>query len=104
MMARKYIPAGEKVAIWLTAGERKLILDLMCLDDEFEKVIRETPPGTPIAFTLEEWDLFGGYVAAEANHTSDRKLQNRLDAIFDKIQQVLDTYTDEEPELDLKQA
>ena len=99
MMTRKHIPAGEKVAVWLTAGERKLILDRMCLDDECEKVVLETPPGTPIAFTLEEWDLFGGCVAAEANHTSDKKLQKRLDGIFEKIQEVLDTHTDEEPEL-----
>jgi hypothetical protein len=98
MMTRKQIPVGEKVGLWLTAGERKVILDLMCLDDECEKVVRETPPGRPIAFTLDEWDLFGGYVAAEANHTDDKRLQKKLDAIFEKTQEVLNTHTDEGPE------
>jgi hypothetical protein len=95
-MTRKQIPAGERVSVWLTAGERKLILGLICLDDEFERVVRETPSGTPIALNLEEWDLFGGYIAAEANHTSDKRLQKRLDTIFGKIQRVLDSHTDEE--------
>lgn len=99
MKTRKHISPGDKVTVWLTAGERKLILDLMCLDDEFEEVVRETPPGKPIALTLAEWDLFAGFIAGEANHTPDKKLQKRLDAIFEKIQKVLDNYTDEEPQL-----
>jgi hypothetical protein len=99
MKTRKHISPGEKVTVWLGAGERKLILDLMCLDDEFEEVVRETPPGKPVALTLAEWDLFAGFIAGEANQTPDKKLQKRLDAIFEKIQTVLDNYTDEEPQL-----
>ncbi len=92
-----HIKSSTKVGLELTAAERNLIIDLMCLDDEFEEVVRETPPGKPIALTLAEWDLFAGFIAGEANHTPDKKLQKRLDAISEKIQKVLDSYTDEEP-------
>ena len=37
-----------------------------------------------------------GYVAAEANHTPDRKLKRELLDIFGRIEQLLYTYTDED--------
>jgi len=99
-MKEKHIKPGTKVGLKLTAAERKLILDaLRCLDQEYEQVVRDTPSGKPIQLTLDDWDDFGGFLAAEANHTPDKKLQKKLEGIFQKIQGVLDTYTDEEPEL-----
>ena len=40
--------------------------------------------------------------AAEANHTEEKKLKKKLDAIFNKVQKILDTHTDEEPPKTLK--
>ncbi len=40
-------------------------------------------------------DELGGFVAAEANHTKDKKLRKELDHLFDRIQTTLDSYTDE---------
>ena len=97
MNTRKHIKPGTKIGLNLTAAERKLILDdLMSLDDNYVQVIRDTPANQPVQFTLDEWDDFGGYIAAEANHTEDKKLGKKLDAIFNKVQKVLDTHTDEE--------
>ena len=93
MNRRKQIEHGSKVGLKLTAAERKLILDLTCLDDNYAQVIRDTPTSQPVEFALDDWEDFGGYVAAEANHTEDKKLGKKLDAIFDKIQKILDTYT-----------
>jgi len=98
MTTKKPIPPGEKLPLKLTAAERTLVLEqLPCLDLDYEQVIRDTPAGHPILLDLGELDDFGGYVAAEANHTKDKKLQKKLDAIFQKIQDLLDTHTDEEP-------
>jgi len=100
MPTRKQITATTKVPLKLTAAERKLILDdLMSLDDNYAQAIRETPTTRPVQFTLDEWEDFGGYIAAEANHTPDKKVQKKLDAIFQKVQNILDAHTDEEPEL-----
>lgn len=98
MDRRKRIKPGTNVGLKLTAAERKLILDdLMVLDDSYAQAIRETPTDRPVQFSLDEWEDFGGYIAAEANHTEDKKLGKKLDAIFNKVQKILDTHTDEEP-------
>jgi hypothetical protein len=102
MDRRKQITPNTKIGLKFSEAERKLILDLMCLDDKYAKVIRDTPADEPVQFTLNDWDDFGGYIAAEANHTEDNKLGKKLDAIFNKIQKILDTYSDEEPPKTLK--
>ena len=94
----KHIQPDEKVGLKITAAERNLLCeDVTFLDDEYPDAIRQTPADQPVKFTLADWDDLGGYIAAEANHTEDRRLKKKLDAIFDKIQEILDTYTDEEP-------
>ena len=98
MPLKKHIQPGEKVPLKLTPSERAIVLEgLICLDKEHEQVIRDTPTGKPIMMSLDAFDDLGGYVAAEANHCEDKKKQNKLDAIFRKIEKVLDGYTDEEP-------
>jgi len=103
MPTKKQIQPGEKVPLKLTAAERKLVLeDLMCLDQDYEQIIQGTPTGKPVMMTLDDLDDFGGYIAAEANHCEDTKKQKKLDAMFEKIQSVMDRYTDEEPPQTLK--
>ena len=93
----KHIRPDEKVGLKFTASERKLILDdVMCLDEQYADAIRQTPVNEPVEFTLDDWGDLGGYIAAEANHTEDKKLRKKLDAIFNKVQKILDSYTDEE--------
>lgn len=102
MPTRKQIRPGEKVPLKLTASERKLVLaDITCLDRKYEQVIRDTPSGEPVMMTLDDLDEFGGYVAAAANHC-DNKQQKKLDAVFEKIQSVMNSYTDDEPPQTLK--
>ena len=97
MPTKKQIQPGEKVPLKLTAAERKLVLDdVTCLDTGYEQIIRDAPSGKPVMMTLDDLDDFGGYIAAESNHCDDRKKQKKLDAIFEKIQSLLETYTDEE--------
>jgi len=55
-------------------------------------------PGEPpvFHFTLDDLDELAGFVAAEANHAKDKKLQKELDQLCDRIQATLDGYTDED--------
>ena len=103
MPTKKQIEPGERVPLKLTAAERKLVLeDLMCLDDNYEQIIRDTPIGKPVMMTLDDLDDFGGYIAAEANHCDDKKKVKRLDRVFEKIQALQDTYIYEEPPQTIK--
>ena len=95
-MWKKCISPGERVPLKLTPTEIRAILEgLMCLDREYEKLIQEAPAGKPVMMTLDDLEDFGGYIAAEANHTEDKRLGRKLDRVFDKCQRLLETYTDE---------
>ena len=95
---KKRIQPDEKLPLKLTATERKLVLEgLLCLDEELEQIVTGTPAGQPVRMTLDDLEDFGGYIAAEANHCEDKAKRRKLDAIFDKIQGLLDTFTDVEP-------
>ena len=88
----------EKVAIKLSLPERKLILgDPIHIHKELADPIRTTPTGAPVMLTLDDLEVLGGFVAAEANHTTDKKLRKKLDTIFSKIQDSLETHTAEAP-------
>jgi hypothetical protein len=102
MGTRKHSKPGSEVGLKLTEAERQLLLDLTCLDDNYAQVIKGTPPDQPVQFTLDEWEDFGDYIAAEANHAEDRRQEKRLDALFSKIRNLLDTQVEEQPPVALK--
>jgi hypothetical protein len=100
-MARQYtIPLDQKVGLKLTATERKLLDQQLIL--EYEEVIHGTPTGDPVMLTLDDWDDLNGYIAAQANHTEDMKVERKLDKIFGRIQNLIDKNTEEEPPQSLK--
>ena len=99
MPTKKHIQPGEKVPIKLTAAERKLVLeDLMCLDEDYEQIIQDTPTGKPVMMTLDDLDDFGCYIAADSHHCDDTKKQKKLGTIFQKVQDLLERYTVDEPQ------
>jgi len=95
---RTYIQPGQKLELDLTPVERKAILDdLLSLPPEYEAMLKKIHPEQPLLLTLDELEDFSGYVAAEANHTTSKKLRGILDRAFTKMTDLLDAYTDEEP-------
>ena len=83
MTNKKIIRPCEKVPLNLNDAERALVLEVVNLmDDEYLDAVRRTPPGQPILLDHRALDDFGGHIAAEANHTTDKKLQRKLDVIF----------------------
>ena len=70
---------------------------LTLLPSKFEDAVKGTPAKEPVMLTLDDLEELGGYIAADTNHTQDKKKGKKLDAIFQKIQKLLGTHTDEEP-------
>ena len=95
---RVHIKPNEKVPLELNERERELILEHTFADEELTNRFRVVPRKgeRPVfRFTLDDLDELGGFVAAEANHTRDKKLRKELEHLFDRIQTTLDSYTDE---------
>jgi hypothetical protein len=96
---RKRIRPDDKVPLELNDRERELILNHSFADEELTARLRIVPrPNEPpvCRFTLDEWDELAGYVAAEANHANDKKLQKEWDRLFARLAAVLESYTDED--------
>jgi hypothetical protein len=95
---RKRIAADEKVALELSDRERDLIMKHAFAGDELTDRLRILPrPGEPPAyrFTLDELDELAGYVAAEANHSKVKKLEEELRRLYARFAAVLGSYTDD---------
>ena len=103
MTDKNRIGKYDKFGLQLTQVESRLILDgVASLPQEIARTIEATPAKQPIMMTLDDWRELVGHIASEANDTGDKKLQRRLDTIFSKIQDLLDSQTDEEPSTSLK--
>lgn len=73
-MRRKRIEPGQRVDVRLTPRERNLILER----------------------TLDDVDDLAGHLAAEANHCSEPRVRRVLDAVYDRLANIEDTFTDAE--------
>lgn len=103
MARKKQIQSNEKIGLKLTPAERTLLLkDLNILPTEHQEAIKGAPANEPVMLTLDDLDDLGGYVAAEANHCDDKRKQKKLDTVFQKIQRLIKTHSDEEPPRALK--
>jgi len=98
---RKRISPTDKVSLKLTDRQRALIIEHTFAPDYLTDSIRPGPivagdKPLPAAFTLDEWEELHGYVAAEANHCDERMLERELYRICDRVQEILDTHTDQD--------
>jgi hypothetical protein len=90
---------GTKLRLRFSEDERRLILDdvtiSMGLSDAQTKAL-EKAKQPALSMTLVDWEDFGGYVASASNHARDgSKLQRRADALSDRIQVLLESFTEE---------
>lgn len=90
------IPQGTKLPVKLTIRERNLILEETFCDPKVLKVAVVTGKGIEVEWTLDEIEDVQGYIAAEANHTKNSKLERELDKLSDKLQVYLDSYDDKD--------
>jgi hypothetical protein len=96
---KKVVAPDTRLPLTLTDRERQLILEESFAPEELTNRLRIVPPaGKPLIarFTLEDLDELSGYIASEANHAKNRKLQKEWEAVFDKIDDILSSHTDEQ--------
>src|SRR5712692_3313084 len=99
-MIRKFIKPCTRLAIRLSTRERDLVVERAFLDPEIEAELRQAmPTGSKLVvnLNLDDLDDLLGCVAAEANHCDDGKVRRALDAVCDRLSNLLDQYTDEPP-------
>jgi hypothetical protein len=96
MNLRKKISESTCVPVELTARERQLILEHSFAGEELLAPLRELPGiGKQVAhYTLYDLEELQGFIAAEANHTSDRRLENALSSLHEYLQQEMEKYDD----------
>ena len=103
MSRKKRLAKGKRVGLKLSTDERKLILGSpLPIHRGLAESIRATATRAPVLLTLDELEDLGGYVSAAANHPTDKKLRKKLDDIFSKIDDLLETHSDEESPRSLK--
>ena len=95
MSNRKRIAHKEPLEVVLSARDAELIDKHTFADLNYVERLKKTPGSDNRLsgkFTLDELDDLLGYIAAEANHTKSRKLEKELDALYDRLQNLVDSY------------
>ena len=95
-MTRRKIQADEKVTVRMTMRDRELLTEYSLGDPEYAERLHpaETGKGLLGEYTLDDLEDMLGYVAAEANHTDDKKLRRELDALFDRLLRIQRSFDD----------
>lgn len=95
-MRRKKIKEGEKIPVKLRRGDVKLIEGLTLFDRDYIDRLTSSPDSTVMLgyFTLDELDDLLGCVAADANHTENRRLEKQLDSLFARLRAIMESYDD----------
>jgi len=96
---RKKIKYGEPVDVSFTQEERTLILEYTLAGPDLTDRLRIASTRQKklvVKFTLDDLDELLGYIAAEANHSEDPKLQKWLDSLHDQLETKMESYDDGE--------
>jgi hypothetical protein len=95
-MKRKKINEGDRIEVNVSPRERELLVDHTFADPVYAARLQAIPgkSGYVGAYTLDDLEDMLGYVAAEANHCEDRKLQKELYAFFDRLSELQRSYDD----------
>lgn len=91
-MPRPRLNDEGKMPFTFTTRERDLIRAHTVYDAEFGADAEPVGKGVRLFLAEDELDDLLGYVAAAANHVEDAKLEKELDALFDKLEVLLDRF------------
>jgi len=95
----KRIRPDAIIPLDLSNRERDLVVKHTFAGDELTAQLRLAPrPGDRHAyhFTLADLDELAGYVAAEANHTKNKKVARELHDLHARIAELLESYMEED--------
>jgi len=82
---RKKIKQGQKVEVSFSPRERVLVLEHTFTGPELTTALGRAQLESGqyvVRYTLDDLDELLGFVAAEANHSTDKKLRKELDALY----------------------
>jgi len=94
---RRRIKPGEKVPLAFTARERALVIEHTFAGPELTEPLdkaRVVRGKYMVLCTLDDIDELLGHVAAEANHAKNKRLQNELDVLHERLQAEMESYDD----------
>ncbi len=94
---RVKITPGTRVAVPFTPSERRLVLEHTFAGLELTKLLQgPVAAGEKLTahYTLDDIDELMGFVAAEANHATDKRLQKRLYALHERLDRKMQSYDD----------
>ena len=93
-MNRKKIAQDTKIEIRLSNRDYELISEHTFVDSEFIECIRAVPGKSYLmaSYTLDDLDNVLRFIAAEANHTTNKKLEAELDDLYDRLSEIEDAY------------
>ena len=94
----KKIKPDTKIEIRFSIREKELLNDHTFVDTEYIDCIREVPGKSYLVghYTLEDLEDVLGFVAAEANHATNKKLQRELEDLYDRLCEIEESYDDRE--------
>ena len=84
-MVRKKIKPGTKIKVTFAERERVLVLEHTLAGPHVTgslEAARQVGGKISVQYTLEDLDELLGFIAAEANHSKNKKLQKELDALY----------------------
>ena len=94
-MTKKKIPYGAPIPVYFTEKELELIREHAFFNEEFGKMALYENGKKRLDLSLDDIEELHGFIAAEANHTQNKKLQNALDRILVKLDRYFDRYDDQ---------
>jgi len=94
---RKKIRQGQTIEVRFSPRERVLVLEHTFTGPDLTTTLRRAQLESGryvVRYTLNDLDELLGFVAAEANHSTDKKLRRELDALYVKVRREVESYDD----------
>ena len=90
------IAPGDRVEVTMSQRDQELLSEHTFADPEYAERLRAVPGKTELvgSYTLDDLEDLLGYVATEANHTKNRRLQRELDALHGRLASIQASYDD----------
>jgi uncharacterized coiled-coil protein SlyX len=88
----------DRIQIKLTAKERDLILDhVLILDDEILEPIKLCEMkrhNFVLEYSIDDLESLLESVAAQANHSENKKMEQKLDRLYEKLNDIFESKID----------
>jgi hypothetical protein len=96
VIRRRKIHPQEKITVRMTAADRGLLLEHTFADPEYANRLQAGPGEVELVgqYSLDDLEDILGYIAAEANHTKDKRVERALNKLHERLYRVQRSYDD----------